>query len=391
MAVRCPTPSWPHFSFSGLLRDKIFYIPMCIKNANMIMSDITYSITKFSELNNVDKDNWNEIKRSNTDFSSAFCSYEFCEAVDKVYGSVMIAKICVNLQCVGYFPFQYKNKLNKILGRANKLGEIMADYFSLIFKNDVSLNFRSLMQCAKINSMSYDHLPSFVSRSVDLNDYNVSFGLKIEIPDDGNYMQLLKEYNKEFHKKVTKRIRQLEVDFGELKFTFDESSTQMLTNVIDAKIDQYDISGKSNIFSNASRSGLLHQLHKTRSENCSGILSTLYAGDTWVASHFGLKSSNTLHFWFPVYNKQVLKYGPGHILRFFMIDNAKSNNIAFFDFGEGENMHKKEYLANYYELHKGFIFQASVLGYLSKIFQSISWRFYDLVKGANFFKKRTNR
>ena len=53
---------------------------------------------------------------------------------------------------------------------------------------------------------------------------------------------------------------------------------------------------------------------KTADPHCTGVLSTLYAGDTWLASHLGVMSRSVFHHWFPVYNTEWAKCSPGHIL-----------------------------------------------------------------------------
>jgi CelD/BcsL family acetyltransferase involved in cellulose biosynthesis len=98
----------------------------------------------------------------------------------------------------------------------------------------------------------------------------------------------------------------------------------------------------------------MHRLARENDCQCTGMLSTVHAGETWVASHLGLRNGPLLHYWFPVYNEDLSKYSPGHILIKQIIEQTPSDGIFEMDFGCGEGQHKKSYVRETYCVYRDY-------------------------------------
>mgnify|MGYP002131291180 CR=1 FL=1 len=59
---------------------------------------------------------------------------------------------------------------------------------------------------------------------------------------------------------------------------------------------------------------LVEQVWQDESPDCAGRLSALYAGDTLVAAHLGMRSPQAWHWWFPVYASAHAAHSPGALL-----------------------------------------------------------------------------
>ena len=57
---------------------------------------------------------------------------------------------------------------------------------------------------------------------------------------------------------------------------------------------------------------LLDEMHAEKSDGFAGVLTMVYAGDSPVAGHFGLRTATTLVGWFPAYDTEFARYSPGH-------------------------------------------------------------------------------
>src|SRR5262249_10849874 len=82
----------------------------------------------------------------------------------------------------------------------------------------------------------------------------------------------------------------------------DIVDAEALARVIDMKRAQYAATGARDYFDVPERQVLLHKLLHTRTPAFAGVLSTLHIGPHLVAAHFGIRSEQVLHWWFPVYD-----------------------------------------------------------------------------------------
>jgi CelD/BcsL family acetyltransferase involved in cellulose biosynthesis len=71
------------------------------------------------------------------------------------------------------------------------------------------------------------------------------------------------------------------------------------------------------------------------------VLSTVYAGEHLLAAHFGIRSGEVLHWWFPVYDPQFSSLAPGWILLRELVGAAPELGVNRIDFGRGDDEYKR--------------------------------------------------
>ena len=121
---------------------------------------------------------------------------------------------------------------------------------------------------------------------------------------------------------------------------WDAQDPALLDRLIEIKRAQYKATGEYDFFSTHVGGRWCTSLAKTKAEGFAGVLSAVYAGDTLLAAHFGLRDGAVLHYWFPVYNRSQSELGPGLILLREMIAAAPSNGLGRIDLGKGEEDYK---------------------------------------------------
>ena len=118
----------------------------------------------------------------------------------------------------------------------------------------------------------------------------------------------------------------------------------------------------------------LRSLAKLDHPLCSGVLSALYAGDVWVASHFGLRCNRTLHYWFPVYNLQLSSYGPGRLLLKKILDCGHELGISRIDRGAGDTVAKRDFSTSQHQFFRGFWSRGGLRATCYRACLSAKWR-----------------
>jgi CelD/BcsL family acetyltransferase involved in cellulose biosynthesis len=199
--------------------------------------------------------------------------------------------------------------------------------------------------------------------------------LRVEVPNFADYIGHLRKTNKKFVKEVERHTNQLEQHYGPVDFRWQSNSPCFeLERLIDRKRSQYLKSGHRDALKSTWARRLLSELLVAKDENCEAILSTLYCGDTWVASNLALRAGELLHIWFPVFNRELRRFGPGHVLFFRLLESATAHGVRVVDFGGGVAPYKKKYAGKEYPLFKGSLRRINLLSAAHQVAQSLSWR-----------------
>jgi CelD/BcsL family acetyltransferase involved in cellulose biosynthesis len=109
-------------------------------------------------------------------------------------------------------------------------------------------------------------------------------------------------------------------------------------------------------------------------DSCRGVMSTLYAGETWVASHFGLRNNSQMAYYFPVYNPALSRYSPGHLLLKALIDSAHRFGITAIEFGRGDNPYKLRFGNRTRSFYRGLWQSRGLRAIAHRLSLSIEWR-----------------
>jgi CelD/BcsL family acetyltransferase involved in cellulose biosynthesis len=121
------------------------------------------------------------------------------------------------------------------------------------------------------------------------------------------------------------------------------------------KSAQYAASGFDDIFAEGWIRALQDRLLAVDTPAFAGLLTSVYAGDTLVAAHLGMRSATVMHWWWPTYDRDFSKYSPGSIL---LIDAARAlgdAGVTSIELGTGEDTYKPRVANTHTEVAAGVI------------------------------------
>ena len=121
---------------------------------------------------------------------------------------------------------------------------------------------------------------------------------------------------------------------------FDCERTEVLESLIALKRNRYQRSNTFDILSVGWAADLLRELHNVRLPEFQGMLSAYWAGDKLIGAHFGMLTGDTLHYWFPVYDKAYQRYSPGTELLLQSAEHASERGVTKLDLGYGDDDYK---------------------------------------------------
>ena len=305
--------------------------------------------------------------------ASPFYAPEFTQCVAQVRDDVRVAVIPA-ANGHAYLPFQFGGPWHRLAGVAERVGGHLSDYFGIIAPHRATFSAGDVLRHAGLSAFSFSHLPE-AQHDLGLPGEQPSIGLRTALTKGWEaYWSERRANDRLFVVDTERRTRKIESTLGPLRLDFDCRKPEELTRLIEAKRTQYQKTGVEDALTHSWTRDLLALLAKTEAPQCAGLLSVLYAGDTWVAAHFGLRAGAILHHWFPVYNPELGKFSPGRLLLRLMLEAGDAQGIAVFDYGGGDQAYKREFATTEYQLFRGLWSRPGVraLGY--RVAQSVAWR-----------------
>jgi CelD/BcsL family acetyltransferase involved in cellulose biosynthesis len=276
---------------------------------------------------------WQQTRAADPALDSPFYHPAFAEAVHAIYGDVQVATRDDEDQV--WFPLQ----LNR--GIARPVGWPGADFEGPVMAPGVRIDPVELLRDTGIRILKFDHLPDGRSEFGPwVQDREESPFIDTTDGLDG-YMATVGKSGRDKMSRTRRMTNKATRQLGEVRLVYDEQDPDLMDLLIEIKRAQYKATDEYDFFASPRRRALVHRLANTKLGDFAGVLSAVYAGETMLAAHFGLRAGGILHWWFPVYNRAHSELAPGWILQRELIAAAPSIGLARIDLGKGDEDYKR--------------------------------------------------
>lgn len=337
------------------------------------MKSVSSKVKPWLQLSILEKEFYKSFTNARSHYNSPFHQYGFVQSVAKVNPYVYVLILYRDDQPFFFLPYQYKGKLDRIVGLAERVASNMSDIFGPVLEPGSSISHKDILNFIDFKLLNFDHLP------INSCDFTVPIDSKqlasqIVVEDGANsYFEWLKESNKKFYSDTARRKRKATEALGPIKFVFNNPSKLELDRLVAKKREQYARTKVSDSLNENWTLRLLEELFINKDSAFEPVLSTLYCGDTWLASHLGIKANGILQYWLPVYDIKFRNYAPGRLLLFENIAALQGNKLSIIDRGEGISDSKKDTANLVYQMGKGAINSSSKVVIFSRILQKYRW------------------
>jgi CelD/BcsL family acetyltransferase involved in cellulose biosynthesis len=325
------------------------------------------------ELGPSDIELWSAFRRRDESLTHPFFAFAFARAADRVHPHVFVAVLEHQGRTVGFLPFQFLGPLPMMMRAAERVGASLADRFGVIAGDDLGLGAAELLALARLNSLSFSFLPAEQRRHGFSGQREVAGQRVILRGDETSFWAALKATSRKFASQVERNERLVAKELGPLRMTFQADAGAELPRLIELKRAQYRRTGGDDPLAVRWTTDLFWELLRSPDPQCTAVLSTLHAGDTWLASHLGVMSETVFHYWFPVYSPDWARFSPGHILTKYLILAALSAGAGSFDLA-GYGQYKDHFRPESYAFDAGFWQADGLGGFVNKVAKSLSWR-----------------
>ena len=318
---------------------------------------------------------WRRIQTGSEALASPFYSATFTTAVASVGIDARVGIFADDHGPRAFLPFQFATRMHRFLGAAERVGGEMSDYFGLIADRGVRLTPAAVLRACRLNSFYLTHLDE-TQQEFGLTGGKPEVGHRIVIGGDAAafWAQLQRE-NKRFVSDLKRRESNLVKRHGPLRFEFSAACPgPELDRLVAEKRAQYARTGALDALRDDGSIRLLMALAQSSDPSCRGVLSTLHAGETWVASHFGLLGSSVLHYWFPVYSADLREFSPGHLLIRAIINISGEVGVRTIDRGAGDQQAKREFANARHSYFRDLWHRANLPGLGVHAYHALRWR-----------------
>lgn len=330
---------------------------------------------RFSELNDGELAFWRNTVAQHTQFQRAFMTATFCEVVARVDDKIRVLVIYGEGKLVGLIPLRIHHAWVGWFGVYEPVAGEMTDYFGAVVSPGTVLHMPSVLKSAGIGAIVFTHLDESQA-AFGLVGEESRKGLRTVITGRGTtHWEQLRALDKKLVADTERRERKLASEHGAISFELQSASPEAdLEELIRLKKAQYTRTGRDDaVLFDEANAALLRGLLRSDHTECSGLLSVVRVNGKLVAAHFGLRSGDTLHFWFPVYVKEYASYSPGRILYRHVISEGSKIGIRILDRGEGDTQAKRDFANAEHLYSSGIMRVKGLMGYVSRLAISIMW------------------
>ena len=300
---------------------------------------INYRVVPAAQLHPDELARWRDLQRASPQFESPFFSPEFTQCVARVRPDARVAILEQGSDIVGFFPFH-----RAPFGIGEPIGGRMSDYHGVVSRGDTLFDPVALIRACGLRQWRFDHLvgatlafDAFTANREPSPTMNLQHGFAA-------YRDAHTHKTEALHDAAAK-LRKLRKAIGDVRFEAHTTSRDVLAALARWKSQQYIDSSIVDNFGIGWINALVEEVTRVDEPAFGGMLSALYAGDTLVAVHLGMRSHRVWHYWLATYSREHSKFSPGLVLVLKMAEHAPTLGLSKIDFGKGDARYKRQ-LAN---------------------------------------------
>ena len=300
------------------------------------LPDVEIQVVDCATLTDEIVDAWKRLRVDQPQRETPYFAIEFTQAVAAIREDARIA-IFRNAagQIEAILPFQ---KTSPTL--AEPIGGRLNDVHGVLGGQNLSADqiLRGL-ESIGVESVSYHAAADFHGTN-ERFEFRVMKSHHLDLSQGWDAYYAWAKKNSSTIKRHGQKSRALARKLGELRFEFQNTDPAALEQLIALKRAKYQRTKTFDILSVEWAANLLRHIHSIQTEEFSGILSTLHAGDRLVAAHFGMLTDQMLHYWFPTFDIEFSQYSPGTELLLQVTKDCCDRSLGKLDLGFGDDDYK---------------------------------------------------
>jgi len=299
------------------------------------------TVVRPAELGPSEAERWAEFQQLSPVASNPFFSLTYVQAVGRARANARVAVAEEDGKIQAFIPYQLGERkiAMPIEGRWGGLDGLVS--------SNMPLDVRSVVRQAGLRGWRFFHAPA-EQEALAPHRYRYNYhGTTVPIIDlSTGYDAYISSMSEAVKKRVSRTAtyrRALGRKVGPVTFDWNSSSLEHLDQLLTWKSGQHD--SVREWLADPLSLKFVRDLAVTKSDDCSGLISVLYAGERPIAILLSLRRNQTLSTWFPGYDPDFARFSPGMIMWLAVAEEAARQGVTRIDFGYGEDSYKSR-LAN---------------------------------------------
>lgn len=311
------------------------------------------SVISAAELDSAAQSRWKALQAANPLLASPYYSPEFTVHAAAVRPDVRIAVLEDGRGTVGFFPHQNRN------GRGSPAGGGLSDHHGVICATGLRIDWPQLLRSTSLSYWRFDHLPA--SQAPDgVMHLSESPGLDLSRGFEAWKAARIAAGARRLAE-LDRKARKMGREVGPVRFEPHVQDRAVFETVLRLKSEQCRRTGVPDFFALGWTRELVERIWQAEDPDFAGRLSALYAGETLVAAHLGMRSREVWHWWFPVYDHAHGRHSPGAQLLMGVAEAAALQGHRLLDLGKGEDAYKHSFADCSLPLAEGWVSRPSLL------------------------------
>jgi CelD/BcsL family acetyltransferase involved in cellulose biosynthesis len=320
---------------------------------------------------------WSAIQRAQPAFRSPLLSPHFARAVGRVRDDARVAVISRGDKKVAFFGFHQRPG-----GFGRPLGAPFSDYHGVVSVADTGLKPGQIIALSGLKAFRHNGLIDPHSLFPATEDAVEAFAIELKDTPEA-YLEAVRAASPKKFKNYRRLAHRL-AEIGPLTIRADTSQTAF-DDVMAWKSGQFLRTGVQDVLRPAWVADLMQSLFARREGPMTGLLLSLYAGDTLVGGHFGVREGGVYHPWIASMSPEMAAFSPGQTFLDQAIRAMPELGLEVYDLGVGHDHYKRPFAPTTDHVGAGF---HSAPGGTLKRAEEAAWTFGPLGRSSAVDKVR---
>jgi len=293
---------------------------------------------------------WRSLQADNRSCTGPHYCVEFVQAVASVRDGIEVAIVSDNAAPFAFVPFR---RARGNVGRP--IADNFSDFQGCIGSRNTTWDAETVVRACSLNAFHFSNVPEtclalepFFWQRKEASFIDLAEGFEA-------YRAARRKAGSDEVQEALRKTRKIQRDVAPLDLELRSTDPAVFRTLIAWKRLQLKAQDLGDSFADAWVLPLLERIVNTETENFSGMMSVLRAGDEIVAINLGMRSRDIFHGWVTTYNRRFAKYSPGLMMAMQLAQSAQERGIRRIEMGCGGEAFKKSLASGTHSFASGSI------------------------------------
>jgi CelD/BcsL family acetyltransferase involved in cellulose biosynthesis len=310
---------------------------------------------------------WRSLAAPAGGFGNPLFGPDFAQAVGAVREDARVAVVRRAGETLGFLAYHRRPG-----GLARPIGSPLADYHGLVSRPDAGLDLAEVLRAADVSVFRYTGLvdPHAVFPASPETD-RTAYLIDLRATTAEAYLEAVRAQSPKKIKNYRRLDNKLDREVGPVRLVAGDVSREAFNQLIDWKREQLVRTGGHDFLRADWTRELMAELFARRDGELRGLMINLYAGDTLVGGHFGIRQGDVYHPWIASTNPEHAAWSPGQIFFLRAIAAMPGLGLTRYDLGPGHDHYKRSYGLSTVTIGEGAATASSFGGHMALSVESV--------------------